>query len=521
MSKAPSSELFDLIKSLNKSKKRYFKVFASRHIIGEENKYVKLFDMIDRQSIYNEKKILKKADITKQQLDNWKRYLYELILRSMDIYTADDNAEKTIKKLLRHAEILSQTGLYAQCINLLAKAKQLAAKYEYFLLVYEILSLEETTFRKMYDVKNFSNYIGNNAKERELTLAKIITINKYRDLYLQTNLLMNKEGVSRSNTDAKQFDIIAGHPLMKDEKLATSYEAKILYYNIQFLHAYNIEKIKSTYPINKKRVAYIEQHPHQIAETPSHYMDTLNHLAMNCYELGKHEECMNILKKMRTLPLKTLHLQHKAFSYISHLELTLYIEKGQYQKAIALIDEIKKGFDRFGDKFDKYLKLIFHYNTSVLYFITKDYHTALKWLNIILNDPEKNLRKDIHCFAQILNLIIHYELGNQGFLEYAVKSSRHFLDKRNRLFVFETSMINFFRKKLPNVHTAAQRTEVFKELKKEIMEITKNNFEKKALDYFDIISWVESKIEHRSFAEIVRQKAKFAAKYESHLFSEA
>ena len=145
-----------------------------------------------------------------------------------------------------------------------------------------------------------------------------------------------------------------------------------------------------------------------------------------------------------------------------------------------------------------------------MYFSTEDYHTALKWLNIILNDPEREFRKDVYCFARILNLVIHYELGNHEFLESAVKSTSHFLDKRDRLFVLEKSMLDFFRKKLPNADTAAQCTEAFKEFKKVAIEIIKNDFEKKALEYFDLISWLESKIENRSFAEIVREKGNLA-----------
>jgi len=42
----PSTELFDLIRSLSQSEKRYFKVYASKHVIGKENNYVRLFEAI-------------------------------------------------------------------------------------------------------------------------------------------------------------------------------------------------------------------------------------------------------------------------------------------------------------------------------------------------------------------------------------------------------------------------------------------------------------------------------------------
>ena len=54
MSNKVSNHLFELIKSLTKSEKRYFKLFSSRHTIGEENGYLKLFDFIDQMDSYQE-----------------------------------------------------------------------------------------------------------------------------------------------------------------------------------------------------------------------------------------------------------------------------------------------------------------------------------------------------------------------------------------------------------------------------------------------------------------------------------
>ena len=48
----------------------------------------------------------------------------------------------------------------------------------------------------------------------------------------------------------------------------------------------------------------------------------------------------------------------------------------------------------------------------------------------------------------------------------------------------------------------------FRKLKTELEEIVKDPFEKRALEYFDFISWLESKIDNRPFAEVVREKAK-------------
>ena len=66
MSNKASDSLHRLIKSLTKPEKRYFKVFSSRHVIGDQNNYLVLFDAIDRQGEYDEAKLIKKFKNVKQ-----------------------------------------------------------------------------------------------------------------------------------------------------------------------------------------------------------------------------------------------------------------------------------------------------------------------------------------------------------------------------------------------------------------------------------------------------------------------
>ncbi|MDQ3021512.1 MAG: hypothetical protein M3R36_13225 [Bacteroidota bacterium] len=81
-----TDDLFQLIKSLTQSEKRFFKVYASlHHIKGDENKYFKLFNAIDKQKIYDEELIRKQFGNEKflKQLFVVKNYLYHTILKSL------------------------------------------------------------------------------------------------------------------------------------------------------------------------------------------------------------------------------------------------------------------------------------------------------------------------------------------------------------------------------------------------------------------------------------------------------
>ena len=61
--------LFQLIRSLEKSEKRHFKLYIKRSSARENLKIVQLFDVLDKLRQYDEKWLLKKMPgVTKPQL---------------------------------------------------------------------------------------------------------------------------------------------------------------------------------------------------------------------------------------------------------------------------------------------------------------------------------------------------------------------------------------------------------------------------------------------------------------------
>jgi len=71
-----------------------------------------------------------------------------------------------------------------------------------------------------------------------------------------------------------------------------------------------------------------------------------------------------------------------------------------------------------------------------------------------------------------------------------------------------------FLRKLPKI-LPDELKQAFIDLKKDLLPLRNNAYEKRAFLYFDIISWLESKIENRSNQEIIREKAMKRIEYNS------
>src|ERR1700748_1457219 len=89
-----SDTLFQLVKSLEKSEKRNFKLYVKRNSASEDLKIVKLFDALDKPDQYYEEQLLKKnKSIKKQHLSNIKAHLYKQILSSLRLIKDENNID--------------------------------------------------------------------------------------------------------------------------------------------------------------------------------------------------------------------------------------------------------------------------------------------------------------------------------------------------------------------------------------------------------------------------------------------
>ncbi|MGZ2877763.1 hypothetical protein, partial [Pseudomonas aeruginosa] len=69
---------------------------------------------------------------------------------------------------------------------------------------------------------------------------------------------------------------------------------------------------------------------------------------------------------------------------------------------------------------------------------------SIDYLNRIIN-WKVDLRTDLQCYARLLHLIAHYEMGNLNLLEYLLKSVYRFMAKMQNLSATEEAVFDFLR----------------------------------------------------------------------------
>lgn len=501
--------LFDLIKSLNNNEKRYFTLFASRHTIGEKNNYLKLFEAVSKQKIYDEKELIKYLP-NGVKLTKYKQYLYKLVLKSLHFFYADSTVDAEIKKGLHYVEILYNKGLFEQCKNILEKLSVLATEHEKFLSLLEIKEWQHQLIRIQRDNESLKKYVKEGYEEEEIIRNKHRNIRQYKKIGDQViNLNSRDGGYVRDKKMIARYSNIVKDPLLSDEEMATSYTSKKTFYSLR-AHYYSAVKDKNNfYKSCESLIELFEKNPQQKNLDQKMYVSSLLNFMLAASTNKKYNETFMAIKELRQLMPSLTSTKEQTSIYIQtyNHELNIYIATAQFENALKLIMEMQsKPLDEI---LDSYSKTIVYYNFSYVCFLTGDNNNALKWINRIINFTDQDQRQDIQCFARILNLFLHYELENNDLLEYAVKTTYRFLDKRKHLYKLEASVLNFIKKDLIKLNKKKElMIPAFKKLRTELEEITKDSYEKEALNYFDLVSWLTGKIENRPFAEIIKEKVK-------------
>ncbi len=508
MSNKASDHLHKLIKSMSKPEKRYFKVFSSRHIIGEENNYQALFDAIDKQEDYDEEKLLKKFKdrVFVQRFSIAKNRLYNALLKSLDSFHANSSVEAQLHRQVHSAEILYNKSLYDQSLKVLLSAKKVAEKHELYSVLAEIFKWEKRIIEKSnYDViNNEQELLDIYSKDAEV--FEKLQINS-RLWHVKSRLFtqLYRQGKARSHEETASFQALLEEiaTQLKDKQIGI--ENEYMLRHIFSAYHFALGEYENCYPYLMENISIIESNGHFFDEEPGIFLSVLTNAIYVGTRTRNWEEAFMLTEKLKHYSLTLQErmnedLQFRLFSLGKSCELTLYAQSGEFEKGLELIPEIKLGLAAFDEHLSNVRKAHFYFNISVIYFGLEQYHESLKWINKLLNNVDIDKSKDIHCIAQILNLIVHLELGNKDLLPYALRSTQRFLATRNKVYRFETLMLDFVNEMLKK-RTAHTNAELYEQLVHTLEELHQNPFERFVFEYFDFLIWAKSKKEGKKFRE--------------------
>ena len=507
MPKQSTEHLVQLVCRLTKGEKRFFKLFVTKNQSNNDLLFLKIFDYIDKYKILDEEKLLRKNPrIKRTQLSNLKAHLFKKILASLRQQHRQNYLDMSLRESLDHAKMLYAKGMYKASLSILDKAKKTALSHNLYTDALTIIDFEKH-IESQHVTGSMSPKAQQITEETKNILTRINLRTRLSDLSLSLYSLYLKRGHVKDKQDhAYISDYFTSRlPDLNLEEM-DFYEKLFLYQSYVWLH-YMCQDFVNFYRYAQRWVDLYEEYPEMINKETPLYLKGLHNLLTAYFMAQRLDRFEPVFLTMRTL-IKNEDIKltkNEEFLYslfvnihgINHIFLTAEYETG-VERMAPLANIIEE------NKYDWDLNRImnFNYKIGCVYFGANDLDNTIHFLNKITNQVIPNFREDIQCYARILNLIAHFELGNDILVTYQIKSTYRFLLKSKQDSKVLDEIFAFLRK-TPRMLESELKSE-FIALKDKLELIEKQEYERRPFLYLDIISWLDSKIHNRSMAESIR-----------------
>lgn len=505
----PSQKLFHLIKSLSSAEKRYIKIFFRKNQVSE-GKYILLFDAIDRQIVLDEVKlqhaIYKKEEIDGTKFSEMKNYLYQTLLRILQDFDKETSINYRLQTMLGNIRVLYRRAMYEECYDQISKTQKLAELYENFEVLIELLRWEKQIAHTKGDINFFSNTLQNIVNQEFIYYKKLENTTFYKNTFYEVYATIRKEGLLGRDKMIATLSATMAKKELKSEKYALSKTAQILFYRSKSIYAYALGEHQMFYNDSKELLILMESYEEYLREETSEYISALNNFIASCFALNRYAEVNIMLNKLRNVVPRTSDDRVKIHRQYYQSKLQWCINIASFEEGMEVIkerEEEKKTFDN-----QELIHSGFYYPYFYISFAAGKYDLANDYLNEWLGATKTSDRQDLQVMARLLNLILHFEMGNSVLLDSLLRTTSYYLNKHSSWADFERLLLRFVRE----AHQSSSKKELTK-----LLETIKEDFEKLAQDstksvftqYFDFIAWLESKISGKSFAQTLKDKVKY------------
>ena len=504
----PSNLLFDIIKSLNNEEIKYFRKVSSLQQ-GEKN-YIKLFNYIASLDEYDEEqvKVHFKNETFIKHLPSEKNQLLHHVLKSLRHFRIENNAVAQINEKIKNIQILFNKSLYKQARKVLNDVKEQAYEYELFYYILEIIDLEKVVIDMEAHFGQITNITIEKLIEEEVDIyKKIEQLTHFEKLLSRLHQLSAKMLFVRTKEDVDEIEKTLNDSVLLSSSDINSQKSFITSLHIKGLAARLLNKPDEMFDAFQSLIYTLENNPSLISELPKSYVQAHGYV-VRFYAIKRlYTDGFKTIDKLKALWLgpafKSTDLQIAIFSNSYINEMLLYAYIGQHDKAKNVIPVVIKGLEKYEAKINEEELLRIYQVITMVYFGVGEYSKALHWVNRIINSNYAELRQDIIRISKLINLIIHFELGNDDLLPYIYKSTVRFVASLDNSYKFEQLFLEHF-KKIALSKREGKQSQSFVKFKEEMQNVFKDKYEKNALEYFNFYAWLDSKIHNISFSDAIK-----------------
>lgn len=502
-----------LIRSMTRPEKRYFKLFAGRHMVGGRNTSLVLFDVIAGMETYDEQALherfageafLKRFTVTKHRL-------YDTILASLEAFHSDSSVDVRANRQLHRVEILYQRGLYADAEKVLRGVRALGEQHGKAHVLVHVSEWERRLMERMnYEGVRESDLRALADRGRTL-LEDLRQLEELWQLKSRSFMLLYRQGKARSEHGEAALRDLLKDPILREGGEDASPKARFLRDHILSAVAFSMNDMELCEKHLEKNERLLHEHEAHFMDEPNLVLSVLSNLAYVRQRTGRYAEALEGLKQFKRIPamlpdVPSPDLEMKVFAMGASLEMALLCRMGEFERAWEKLPALGSGLRRFGDHMSVIRKSGLRFQAAWACFGTGRYDEASRWCQSILNERGLESHEEMHAMVRLLDLMILLEAGRSDLLNYAVRNVERFLRSHSRQFRFERCMLAYVKARLrtkdPQRMQAAHNA-----LVAALTALAGDPREQAVLDHLDPLCYAVARQTGRPMSEVARERA--------------
>ncbi len=509
--------VFDLVKLMSKAEKRNFKLYSTRLGCNEDAKFMQLFDTLDTLEQYDEAKILALCpSITKQQLPNLKAHLYKQILISLRMLGVQHSQLLQIREQIDFVKILFDKGLYSEAQKMLDKVERRAKELELLPAILDIVEL-----KRQLKVLSYSSEMtlaaDETSKAADIISVHLTNIAALSRLAVQCYALHQNLGFARSQKDLDRLNNYFKPRIDTFEGKEMNFTERFYYYQAKAWYNYICHKTALSYRYALKWVAHFNSHPEMKELMYDSYMRGYSQVLDGMFLMHKYSAFVRTLEEFEKESHTIGQLNDNAAMISQGILFTGQLNKclmsGTYKDGLWIAKNIDSYLKRYDNRLTLHEKMPIYFKVASLYFGDGNYTKCIEYLSYIISVKDHNIRRDLQCYARMLNLMAMYDAGLDFNIDYQIRSVYSFIVKMKDMTEMKDELLSFF-KSFGNINALDLKREL-KILHERLKPYENHPYERRTFYYIDLLSWLESKITDKSMGEIVRAKFEASQRQES------
>lgn len=492
------SELLKLIRSLSSAEKRNFKLLCKKQV-GDKD-YLLLFDLIndsDKNVGLSNVKIEFQKKFPVKSFENTAQYLFRSVTDSLiQIRIINDKWFEQHYNIMR-AKILLERSLVKEGLKEIKKAQKTSLSLQDNFIHYQACRYE-------LDYLTNHDFIGIDEQaliDKQMKAKKALRIalqtHEHNSLFEMLRHRFIHSGVSISNVDREKLnDLVLGELSLSDRGSSHNFESQKLHLLFQSFFFINIGDYKSSLKSFTELNELFEKHAAIWNHPPYDYLSTLEGILDNLRTIKYHQEMYYFIDKLKTLFNKSYpgNFEIIVNQMIISNELCILVNTGKIKEAILQINTLPANMFKVHQLINYEIINELYFYIGLAFYKNKEFQTANKYIGDILFLEKANFNSPVYKASRLLHIIIHYQLGNDSYLDYTIRSYKRAFKKSGKELKIETLMLNIIALD-PKRRSTVQNANTLKKIKAEICKIEESNYEKQILKYYDFCRWIKEQIQ--------------------------